>query len=334
MFESFWRRWGAAGAVWLTLYGCATDEPTPIDTTPVCAAWESYDDAIGRCVRRDAMRPDMPVGFPIDMPPPQDMDPPPPPPQDMPPAPVEDETPDVPPVEDMGPPEMTIMPDMSEPDCPAQPGRYGDPCACADQCANRLCLGNPINGQGTCTQTCGSRLQCDGGQDQCIDLGGTKVCVRDDTGAPCAGGPHLCSVQLCVQATSATSRQQTFCSALCDSAADCLPNHVCSPAVCKDVSGDPNLPLRSCILTLVPFLSEQREALLAEYPTTARLCVPVLQPNPCQSDADAGLCMTGLCDDSPAVCSGQCLIQQDCPQGQCTAFDTSDARVPLGFCEF
>lgn len=214
-------------------------------------------------------------------------------------------------------------------------GQYGDPCDKAADCASTLCIGNQVTGVGMCTQICNSRTQCRGGLDQCLDAGGTKVCAPDDTGTSCdTRGPADCVMQMCIGAAGDQAPQNTFCSVFCNSAADCLPNHACSPAVCEDLlASEPSTQALSCLLTIVPFESPNREALLAQHNITARICVPLGQPNTCATGADAAQCYSALCDDSPSVCSGQCLQPADCPQGTCVVLDTSDSRIPIGGCD-
>ena len=71
------------------------------------------------------------------------------------------------------------------------PGRlyaYGDPCTSGDQCASRLCLVEPADGDGatsSCTRHCSDSAPCPG-VDRCTTVDGMPVCR-----APVAGG---CSV--------------------------------------------------------------------------------------------------------------------------------------------
>jgi len=235
--------------------------------------------------------------------------------------------------------DMTMM-DMS---CVPRNGQYGDMCECAAQCATGLCVGNPLTGQGECTQLCLNRTQCAGGTDACINVGGgQKVCAPDDSGVNCevAGNanPSACVYQTCVVAAGDQASPGAFCSLFCAGASDCKPNQACSPVRCRDISGAQMLNQLECIFTIVPLLSTQKEQLLMAYPMDARVCTPIGAPNACIAAGSEASCNSAICcaagDCSAGICTAQCLDPIDCPLGTCLALDTSDPRIPIGACVY
>ena len=127
---------------------------------------------------------------------------------------------------DTGKPADTATPtdtgDPLPPGCEGKKGPYGSTCACKEDCATNLCLGDQAAGKGFCTKECFTSSNCDG-TDWCLDVGGgTKVCVKNDAGAPCAGG--------CLSTQLTNQKAVCVCTVPCTSAAECPGTMACSVA--------------------------------------------------------------------------------------------------------
>ena len=123
-----------------------------------------------------------------------------------------------PPVDDGPPPPADIGPELP-PGCTAKKGPFGATCHCKQDCASDLCLGDIAAGKGFCTEECFTSDNCPGTA-WCFDAEGTKVCVKNDSGAPCSGG--------CLAFTLQSQAGQCICTSPCDSTKQCPAGMACS----------------------------------------------------------------------------------------------------------
>ena len=142
------------------------------------------------------------------------------------------------------------------PNCTEKAAPYGTNCFCKQDCISSLCLGDIAAGKGFCTEECFTSSNCPG-TDWCTDVGGgTKVCVKNDAGAPCAQG--------CLSGLTLTNPQgKCVCSVPCESSEQCPSAMACS--VVPGVAGklcvpigtvcDPNAPKSPCFGVCWPNLS-------------------------------------------------------------------------------
>jgi hypothetical protein len=161
--------------------------------------------------------PPPPPDVPTAPPPPPDAAPPPPP--DMPTAP--------PPPPDAAPPIPDVAPPIPDAALPPLKG-YGEPCARGGECQSGLCVGDPINGGGFCTQACVRDNACPN-LDVCRPAGGgVSVCFRNETGQPC-NLPNDCTDGICLTPPDGLpwANVQNVCINRCDADSKCPSGYTC-----------------------------------------------------------------------------------------------------------
>jgi hypothetical protein len=172
--------------------------------------------------------PDVPTAPPPtpDAAPPPPLDAAPPPPPDVPtaPPPIPDAAPPIP---DAAPPIPDAAPPIPDAALPPLLG-YGEPCARGGECQSGLCVGDPINGGGFCTQACVRDATCPN-LDVCRPAGGgVSVCFRNETGQPC-NLPNDCTDGICLTPPDGLpwANVQSVCINRCDADNKCPSGHTC-----------------------------------------------------------------------------------------------------------
>ncbi len=188
----------------------------------------------------------------------------------------------------------------------------GDPCRCADQCADGLCLDTaPLgDGVGVCTRACVSDNACPR-EHLCYPSPalGDWVCHPNDTGAPCAGPPD-CNLALCLDGRPRVAQPQ--CSVPCRGVQVCPVGTACGLAISfrmdpvfacvtegAECEADPDClfgvcaPDDRCAAQCRSWNADCRDA---------DRCCPVARDDGCHTTA----CTTGACPapppEAPAAC--------------------------------
>ncbi len=141
------------------------------------------------------------------------------------------------------------------PKCTEKAAPYGTNCFCKEDCISSMCLGDVEAGKGFCTEECFTSSNCPG-TDWCAGLpDGTKVCVKNDAGAPCAQG--------CLSGTTLVNQQgKCVCTVPCEDASQCPSSMACAQVsgagkVCVPIGAvcDPNTGSSPCFGVCWPNLS-------------------------------------------------------------------------------
>lgn len=168
-------------------------------------------------------------------------------------------------------------------------GQRGDPCTRASDCMSNLCIGNPMTGNGACTESCVTETTCQP-REACLQIpnpmgGTTGVCVPTDSGAPCpTGQPTGCVAGICMVHPGNASLS------VCTT--PCLSSRACPMGF-------------SCSLTQIGASTQQ-------------VCTPNLTV--CSAAGPSTQCHSRWCSASAATpsagrCTGQCSVATDCPDG-------------------
>ena len=87
--------------------------------------------------------------------------------------------------------------------------------------------------------------------------------------------------------------------------------------------------------TLIPYLqdAQTQAATLSTFPLDGRYCIPIGQTRTCLDElTTVGECAGALCESNFNICTGQCLLDSDCPSPLlCDPIDPSQP-LPLGIC--
>lgn len=200
---------------------------------------------------------------------------------------------DMAPPPDLAPPvDMALPLDRAVPDQGPPLAGYGQVCRAAAQCLSGLCVGDPTTGQGMCTSPCATSATCPGA-DVCLAVDGQGVCVRNETGRPCAG-PGDCLEGLCGDAQPAPVgwlAASQICVARCTDDRKCPVGYRCDAI--GGVDG------RVCLPDV---------ELAALCPGGAAAECPA-----CAAPGDARLCLSP--EDFDGYCACACASAADCPRG-------------------
>ena len=224
---------------------------------------------------------------------------------------------------------------------PVGAGAYIDRCIVATDCASGLCEADR-GGTHFCSRSCATDLEC-AHEHVCAAVGSRRVCLPDDTGAPCStGAPERCTLGLCLGTPGGGQ-----CTRPCASAAECPAGFACTTAggsatpICVDIerscTAAADCATGNCIpgigctsVCRSPSDCPRRLAGLPAYAcdtslgTTQTLCIPpadILGDSPIGASCPAigtNLCRSGACDDSAPLgpmCTQACTAQGGCAPG-------------------
>lgn len=181
------------------------------------------------------------------------------------------------------------------PDAGNRMGQRGDPCTRASDCMSNLCIGNPMTGTGACTESCVTEATCQP-REACLQIpnpggGTTGVCVPTDTGTACpTGQPTNCVAGICIVHPGNTSLS------VCTT--PCLSSRACPMGF-------------SCSLTQIGASTQQ-------------VCTP--NGSLCSARGNSTQCHSRWCTTPPSmpstgICTSQCSVATDCPDGWVCGID-------------
>ncbi|MCB9525563.1 MAG: hypothetical protein H6702_19605 [Myxococcales bacterium] len=205
---------------------------------------------------------------------------------------------------DLAPPDQSL-PDRAVPDRGPPLAGYGEACRAAAECLSGLCVGDPTTGLGMCTSPCDTSATCPG-TDVCLPVGAQRVCVRNETGRPCAG-PADCVEGLCGDAQPAPVgwlAPSQICVARCTDDRKCPVGYRCGA-----LNG---VAERVC-------LPDVEVAALC--PGGAAAECPL-----CPAPVDSRLCLSP--QDFDGYCACACASAADCPRGWACHHALADTGDP------